>query len=107
MTNEIIELPEVEDIKEMLDTAEKDVREFTQEEGNEEFAEQSQLILETIAIVKELIGTNKDLNKLDRKEKISIAAHLTFTQGLLEDFFFGADFDDEDLEGFEDEEEEE
>lgn len=111
MNEDLIELPNIKDIRELLVSAKEDVKTEIQEDP--QLLTQSKLLLEVINVVEEKLSKEQDLNKLNLKEKINVAAHLNFLQNLLEDFFFVGDFegeDDEDefeIDGFDDEEEEE
>lgn len=104
MNEDLIQLPELKDIKEMLSSAREDISIEVQEDP--ELLPLSRLLNQVIDIIEEKIGNRKELNKIDIKEKIDLAAHLNFLQGLLEDFFL---FDETDLEEeeFEDEDLEE
>lgn len=95
MNNDLIQLPEVSEIKELITCAREDIDNAAKEDA--ELASQSQLVLEVLRIIEEQISKQKDLNKLNLREKISVAANLNFLHGLLEDFFF----DEEDFEEFE------
>lgn len=101
MTNDLIELPEVGEINELIDIAKNDVTAVLKED--KELAPQGDLILEVLKTIEGKIANQSDLNALPLKEKISLAAHLSFFHNLLEDFFFS----DEDFDDFDDEEEEE
>lgn len=106
MHEELIELPSIKDIKELLTSAKEDIN--TEINDDPQLATQSKLLLEVIKIVEEKLVKEQDLNKLNLKEKINIASHLNFLQNLLEDFFFVGDFEeDEDFDIDEYEEEEE
>ena len=98
MREDLIELPAVNDIKDLLESAKNDINEELQEDP--ETAAQSKLLLAVINIIQGKIGNTQNLNSLELTEKINIAAHLNFLQDLLEDFFFTDDFDEEDGEEF-------
>lgn len=109
MNEDLIELPNIKDIRELLVSAKEDVNAELKEDP--QLATQSKLLLEVIKVVEEKLAKDQDLNKLPLNEKINIAAHLNFLQNLLEDFFFVGDFESEEeefeIDGFEEEEEEE
>jgi hypothetical protein len=101
MTNDLIELPEIGEINELIEIAKNDITAVLKED--KELAPQGDLILEVLKAIEEKIDNKKDLNALPIKEKISLAAHLSFFHNLLEDFFFS----DEDFDDFDYDEEEE
>jgi hypothetical protein len=105
MTEELIQLPNIEEIKEMLDLAKRDIK--TEVEQDSELKPASELLTKVIDVVEDKIAKTKDLEKLATIEKIDLAAHLHFLQSLLEDFFMFEDFEDEDFNDEEEEEEEE
>lgn len=99
MKDDLIQLPNVDEVKEMLGLAKNDIQNELKQDP--ELKQTSELLVELINIIETKIGSNKDLSKLGLKEKIDMAAHLNFLQILLEDFFMlDDDFD------FSDEEEE-
>lgn len=108
MSSDIIQLPKLEDVKKVLAAAKSDIDKAMKEEP--EFASKGKFILQVIGIIEEKTSKRKDLDIKDFKEKIDIAAHLTFFQSLIEDIF-GFDVDEDDEFDFdevdEDEEEEE
>lgn len=95
MTEDLIQLPNIEEIKEMLDVAKQDIQSEVQQDP--ELQPASELLVQVISVIDAKLAKTKDFDKLNVAEKIDIAAHLNFLQALLEDFFM---FDDE----FEDEE---
>lgn len=105
MTEELIQLPQVEEIKEMLDLAKRDIK--TEVEQDPELKQASELLNKVIDVVEDKIAKAKDLEKLPTAEKIDLAAHLHFLQSLLEDFFMFDDFEDEEFEDADLEDEEE
>jgi hypothetical protein len=102
MKDDLIELPELSDVKEMLTLAKKDIEEEIKQ--NPEMVDSCSLLKQVIAVVEEKIGKIKDFNKLNTKERIDIAAHLSFLHSLLENFFYGDEDDFFDSEEFDDEE---
>lgn len=104
MTEELIQLPNVEEIKEMLDLAKRDIA--NEVEQDPELKPASELLTKVIEIVEGKISKTS-FEKLSNSDKIDLAAHLHFLQSLLEDFFMFDDFDGEDYEDDEDFEEEE
>ncbi len=97
MSDELIQLPEANEIKEFLKAARQDIDTAVKEEP--ELKAQHTVISEVIQIMEDQVANKKDLNKFGLKERISFAAHLNFLQCLLEDFFMGGEeFDEEDLE---------
>lgn len=99
MKEDLIQLPNIAEVKEMLQLAKTDIQNEIKQDP--EVAPTSDLLLELITIIEEKTNKAKDLSKLPLKEKIDMAAHLNFLQILLEDFFLmDDDFD------FSDEEEE-
>lgn len=100
MKDDLIQLPNVNEVTEMLNLAKNDIS--TELKQDPELKQTSELLIELIGIIEGKIGKHKDLSHLSLKEKIDIASHLNFLQILLEDFFLiDEDFD------FSDEEEEE
>lgn len=100
MKDDLIQLPNVNEVTEMLNLAKNDIN--TELKQDPELKQTSELLIELIGIIEGKIGKHKDLSHLNLKEKIDIASHLNFLQLLLEDFFLiDEDFD------FSDEEEEE
>jgi len=106
MTNELIHLPEVTEVKDLLTAAKHDISAIVEEDA--EMATHTKLALEVIGVIDEQLAKGGDLNTLTLKEKISFAAHLNFLQCLLEDIFFDEDeFEDEEFEEIEESSEEE
>ena len=100
MKDDLIQLPNVDEVTEMLALAKNDIQNELKQDP--ELKQTAELLVELIAIIEAKIAKNKDLTKLPLKDKIDMAAHLNFLQILLEDFFLlDEDFD------FSDEEEEE
>lgn len=104
MTEDLIQLPNVQEVKEMLDIARRDIA--TEVEQDAELQPASQLLVQVMDVIDGKLTKFKSFDKLNQAEKIDIAAHLNFLQSLLEDFFmFDEDFDDfDDEEDFEEEE---
>lgn len=105
MTEDLIQLPNVEEIKEMLDVAKRDIQ--SEVEQTPELQPASELLVQVIDVIDGKLSKSKAFDNLNNVEKIDIAAHLNFLQALLEDFFM---FDDEEFaedEDFDDEEGEE
>jgi hypothetical protein len=103
MTEDLIQLPKVAEIKEMIAIAKQDVQ--TEVEQDPELAPASELLMNVIDVIDGKLAKSSNFDSLNNVQKIDIAAHLNFLQNLLEDFFmFDEDFDENDLE-FEDEEE--
>lgn len=98
MTEDLIQLPNIEEIKEMLDIAKRDIQ--TEVEQDPELQPASDLLVQVIEVIDGKLAKSKAFDQLNQAEKIDIAAHLNFLQALLEDFFM---FDDE-FEDFDDEE---
>lgn len=98
MTEDIIQFPDVTEMKEMLTAAKEDIKEAAK--ADPDMKEHSKLVMDVIAVIEEKIAGQKDLATLNAKDKIFLAAHINFFQTLLEDLFMDDDFDDE----FEDEE---
>lgn len=96
MNEDLIQLPDVKDIREMLAAARGDIDVEVKEDP--ELLPLSSLLIQVIEIIEDKIGKNKDLNKLNSKDKIDVAAHLNFLQGLQEDFFLydEMEFEEED-----------
>lgn len=102
MKEDLIQLPELSDIKELLAMAKDDIAEQITE--TPEMKDEGELLKQVMGIIETKIGKEKDLHKLNLNAKIDMAAHLSFLQSLLEEFFMIDDeFDDE----FFDEEDEE
>lgn len=101
MTEDLIQLPDIQEIKEMLDVAKRDIQ--SEVEQDPELQPASELVVQVISVLDGKLGKTKNFDKLNVAEKIDIAAHLNFLQALLEDFFmFDDEFEDEE---FEDDEE--
>lgn len=98
MNEDLIQLPELKDIKEMLAASREDIQAEVQEDP--ELIPLSKLLIQVIDIIEEKISKYKNLSRLNEKEKIDLAAYLNFLQGLQEDFFFydEIDFEEDDLE---------
>ncbi|MBA3958196.1 MAG: hypothetical protein H0X51_07375 [Parachlamydiaceae bacterium] len=100
MSADLIQLPNVSDIREMLTSARQDIN--AEIKTTPELADQSKLLFQVLDIVEEKTNKTKDFNALSGKEKIEMAAYLNFLHVLLEDFFSIDDF-----EGFEEVEDDE
>jgi hypothetical protein len=100
MNEALIQLPELKDVKEMLTAARHDIN--VEVEEDPELIPLSKLLIQVIDVMEEKIAKLKDLNKLNEREKIDIAAYLNLFERLLEDFFI---YDKDEF--FEDEFEEE
>ena len=98
MNEDLIELPAVNDIKDLLESAKHDINEELTQDP--ELGAQSKLMLAVIKIIEEKVAKTQNLNSLELTEKINVAAHLNFLQDLLEDFFFSGEFDENDGEEF-------
>lgn len=94
MTN-MIQMPDVAELKEELAAAKSDLHSAIKDEP--ELASQSRFLMEVLDVLEARIASEKDLNKLDRKEQISIIAHLNLFYSLLDDVFGDEFEDDEDL----------
>ena len=101
MNEDLINLPNLNNVSEMLVMARRDIE--AEVEQDAELLEASTLLLQVISIMEEKIASKKDTANLSLKEKIDFAAHLNFLQELLEDFFFFEDLDDSELEECEEE----
>lgn len=104
MNEDLIQLPELKDIKEMLTAVREDIQAEVQEDP--ELLPLSKLLIQVIDIIEEKLSKHKNLDKLNDKEKIDLAAYLNFLQGLQEDFFFydEVDFEEGELEEIDNEE---
>lgn len=98
MNEDFIHLPEAKEIKDMLIETRRNIEEETKD--NPEMKSESKLLTLVIETIEEKMGKEKDLNKLNMKDKIHIAAHLSFLESLMEDFFLS----EEDLEDFDEDE---
>lgn len=104
MTEDLIQLPNVQEVKEMLDIARRDIA--AEVEQDSELQPASQLLIQVMDVIDSKLAKLKNLEKISQTEKIDVAAHLNFLQSLLEDFFmFDEDFDD--FEDYDDEDFEE
>lgn len=95
MSEDLIQLPDLKEIQELLVTARRDIDAEVEQEP--ELADEHALLVQVMATFQELIAKAENNKNVSMKEKISIAAHLNFLQCLLEDFFF-FDEDEDDLE---------
>lgn len=95
MSEDLIQLPDLKEIQELLVTARRDIDAEVEQEP--ELADEHALLVQVMAAFQELIAKAENNKNVSMKEKISIAAHLNFLQCLLEDFFF-FDEDEDDLE---------
>lgn len=107
MTQDMMQMPDADEIREDLAAARTELEAAINEDAD--LQDRSTFVMELLGILEDKIQAGKDLSRLDRKEKISIMAHLNLFYALLDDLF-GDDFeefDDEDLEdmSFEDEDE--
>ena len=108
MHNDAIQMPEVSELKEELTIAKNEIQNVLNEEP--ELESQGKFIMEVLSVIEDRLNTTPDLNKLNRKDRISIMAHLNLFYSLLDDLFFDdlEDLDEEELEmEFADEDEEE
>lgn len=96
--NNDIHLPRSDEIREDLAAARTELETAIKE--NEDVAGQSRFIMEVLGILEAKVAPGKELSKLDRKDQISVIAHLNLFYSLLDDLF-GDDF--EDFEDFDDE----
>lgn len=109
MNQDLIPLPEIEDIKEIINVAREDLVEVVKEVPD--LAPEAELIKQVMAIVETKLGKRTNFDNLKNEERIDVAAYINFLQMLLDDFFYDElddSFDDEDFddEDFDDEEEE-
>lgn len=94
MTEDLIQLPNITEIKEMITVAKQDVE--NEIEQDPELRPASELLLSVINVIDDKLAKAKNFDNLNGAEKIDIAAHLNFLQNLLEDFFmFDEDFEGE------------
>lgn len=107
MKEDLIQLPDLNEVKELLDEARANLKEEIQEFP--ELAQRAELITEVIKCIEEKFMHKKDMEKANIKEKIDFAAHLTLLQNLMQDFYFieddedfDSEFDDEDFDELED-----
>lgn len=108
MNNDAIQMPEVMELKEELSVARTEIENVLKEEP--ELKSQGKFIMEVLAVIDECLAKNSDLNKLNRRDQISVMAHLNLFYSLLDDLFFDdlEEFDDEEFEmEFSEEDEEE
>lgn len=98
MQEDQLQLPTLEEIQEVLQSAKEDIKEEIQE--NPELASSAGLLNQLMEIIEEKVANKKDLSALDEKSKIDLAAHLHFFQILLEDFFYFEEEFDENGEEF-------
>lgn len=97
MNEDLIQLPEFKDVKEMLATTRDDIA--VEVEEDPELLPLSKLVNQVIDLIEEKIAKQKDFSKLNEKEKIDLAAYLNFLQSLQEEFFFFDESDFEEEEG--------
>lgn len=100
MNEDLIQLPDLKDVKEMLAAARKDID--TEVKQDPELLTSSKLLTQVMQVIEEKLGKEKNFNKLGIKEKIDIAAHLNFLHCLLEDFFLVGDEEFDESEDFDD-----
>lgn len=94
MTDSLIQLPNITEIKEMIVIAKQDVE--NEIEQDPELRPASELLLNVINVIDGKLAKAKNFDNLNDIERIDIAAHLNFLQNLLEDFFmFDEDYEDE------------
>ena len=98
MSEELIQFPSIDEIKEMLVDTRQDIQAELQEDPEQ--IPLGKLLFSLIDILEEKIAKHKDLNRLSEKDKIDLASHICFLNSLEDDFFF----QDEELEDFEFEE---
>lgn len=91
MNEDLIELPNITDIKELLVEAKGDIQEELKEDPS--LLDQSQLLIDLMEIIEEKISSQKNIDKMDLRSKIDLAAHLNYLHTLLDDFFLASDFD--------------
>lgn len=102
MHEDLIQLPDLVSIKEMLEVARRDINQALEEDR--ELLPMSHLLTKVIDIIEEKISVKDDFSTFSQKEKIELAAHLHFLQGLLEDFFYFEEDSFDDEEDFEEDE---
>ena len=100
---DLIVIPEIEEFKNLISDARKELAELELEEDE---VQRRELAMDVIDILESKIQTVKAIGKLDIKEKIWFASHLYFLETILEDLFepFEDDFFFEDVEEEEEEE---
>lgn len=98
MSEELIQFPEIDEIKTMLADARQEIEAELQEDPD--LVPLSKLLFSVITIIEEKVAKYRDLNKIGEREKIDLAAHICFLNSLEDDFFFS----DEVMEDFEYEE---
>lgn len=94
MSEDLINLPNIEEVKEFLEAAQEDINAALQED--KELERQHKLITEVVSFLKEQVAGKKNLDKLPLREKIAFAAHLCLLQDLLEEIFLEDIYEDED-----------
>lgn len=101
MSEELIQFPTLQEVKEMLVEAREDINAELEEDP--ELVPLSKLLFKVIDLLEEKVAKHKDLNKISEKDKIDLAAHLCFLNSLEDDFFFiddemeGAEFEEVEL----------
>ena len=104
MSPDQIQMPDVQEVREDLAAAKADLQAAIKE--NPELASQSKFLMEVLEVLEEKVSSSNDLNTLNKKDQISVVAHLNLFYTLLDDVF-GEEFEelddfDEELEDFDD-----
>lgn len=86
MSQDLLDLPTLEEIKELISAARADIAEATQQDPAS--AEDYMQIAEIVTCIEELIAKHRSLDKLSSKEKIALAAHLCFLDIAFDIVFF-------------------
>lgn len=98
MSEDLIHLPDLNAIRDILEVAKRDIAKEV--EIDPDLIPMSRLIQKVIKSIEEKISSLSKMAEIDEAKKIDLAAHLNFLQCLLEDFFY---YDDEEFdEDFED-----
>lgn len=93
MNKKSIQMPEVKELKKELEVVKGEIQDIVKEEP--ELASQADFILEVCGIVEQRLAKETNLDKLERKDQISLIAHLNLFYSLLDDMF-NPDFDEYD-----------
>ncbi len=105
MSEALIQLPTLQEVKEFLAGARTDIDAEIKEDPTAR--ESSTLILKVVQILEEKIAKAPDFTKLNERERIDLGAYLNFLNFLWEDFFSYEMEDDEDFDEDEEFDEEE
>lgn len=97
MDEDLIHLPDINEIRELLQEAKDDIKEEIKQ--NPKLSSEAKLLNLVIGFIEDKVSGKKGVETFSIKDKIDLVAHINFLQLLLEDFFYteeNFDFDEDD-----------